>query len=135
MSAGRPTVYSEGMLDKAREYVYGGYEQCGDPVPTIAGLACELDVSRETIYSWAEDERKPEFADIVSRVRRQQERDLVRGSLKGDFNPKIAGMMLAKHGYSEKVQNEHTGKDGGPIEVSDAKERLMQRLKGGDEAG
>ena len=105
----RPTTYNENVLAKAREYAYGGYEQCGDPVPTVAGLACELDVSRETVYSWASDEDKAEFADIVSRVRRQQERDLVRGSLKGDLNPKIAGMMLAKHGYSEKVQNEHSG--------------------------
>jgi len=116
MPGGRPTKYNDEILSKAKDYVDGGYIECGDVIPQMAGLAIELSISRETIYDWCDDPEKQEFSDIVGRCLRAQERKLLNGSLKGDLNPTIAKLILTKHGYSERVQQEHMGENGGPIE-------------------
>jgi hypothetical protein len=116
MPGGRPTKYNDEILSKAKAYVDGGYIECGDVIPQMAGLAIELSISRETIYDWCDDPEKQEFSDIVGRCLRAQERKLLNGSLKGEMNPTIAKLLLTKHGYSERVQQEHMGENGGPIE-------------------
>ena len=116
MPGGRPTKYNDEILSKAKAYVDGGYLACGDVIPQMAGLAIELSISRETIYDWCDDPEKQEFSDIVGRCLRAQERKLLNGSLKGEMNPTIAKLILTKHGYSERVQQEHMGENGGPIE-------------------
>jgi hypothetical protein len=116
MPGGRPTKYNDEILSKAKDYVDGGYIECGDVIPQMAGLAIELSISRETIYDWCDDPEKQEFSDIVGRCLRAQERKLLNGSLKGEMNPTIAKLILTKHGYSERVQQEHMGENGGPIE-------------------
>jgi len=126
MPAGRPSKYSAEICLKGRLYVSGGYEQCGDAVPQIAGLAMELGISRDTVYEWAADPEKSEFSDIVASCMSAQERTLVNGSLKGDLNPTISKLLLCKHGHSERVQNELTGADGGAIEIA-AIERVITR--------
>lgn len=107
----RPTVYSDEVLEKASDYIEN-YAEYGDAVPTVAGMACEIGVSRETLYAWAKDVEKPEFSDILMRVMENQERKLVNGGLSGGFNPAITKMMLTKHGYSDKTDIDHSSKDG-----------------------
>jgi hypothetical protein len=108
---GRPATYKTSMVEIARRYI-ANHEDFDDPVPTVAGLACVLGVTRETCYAWSKDESKPEFSDILRELAQRQERILVRGGLKGDFNAPISKMMLTKHGYSDKVENDHTSSDG-----------------------
>jgi len=124
MAGGRPTKYNDEILAKARAYVDGGYIECGDVIPQMAGLAIELDISRETIYDWSDDPDKKEFSDIVAKCLRAQERKLLNGSLSGTLNSTIAKLILTKHGYSERIQQEHMGEDGGPISV------LLGEIKG-----
>ncbi len=107
----RPTDYNQELLDKAQDYVEN-YESYGDAVPTIAGLACELDMHRETLYAWSKDESKTEFSDIFKKVQQAQERKLVNGGLAGGFNPAVTKMMLTKHGYSDKQEIDHSSADG-----------------------
>jgi hypothetical protein len=45
----------------------------------------------------------------------KQERELLNGSLKGDYNATISKLMLTKHGYSDKVESEISGPGGGPM--------------------
>jgi len=111
----RPTKYSDEMCRKARLYVEGGYEDAGDAIPQIAGLAFELGISRETVRDWALDPDKAEFSGIVADCMSAQERKLVNGSLRGDLNPTISKLLLAKHGHSERISQELTGADGGPL--------------------
>ena len=111
MSGGRPTDYTPELVAKAWEYANGGWELAGDPVPTVAGLACEIGLSRDTCYEWAKHENK-EFSDILTSIAQNQERQLVKGGLRGDFNAPISKMMLTKHGYSDAVDNRHTSPDG-----------------------
>ena len=108
---GRPRTYKPDMVEKARRYI-ANHQDFDDPVPTVAGLACVLGVVRDTCYQWAKDEDKPEFSDILSELAQKQERCLVRGGLMSDFNAPIAKMMLTKHGYSDRVESDHTSSDG-----------------------
>ena len=106
---GRPTKLTEELLAKAEDYV-ANYESYGDAVPTAVGLALEIGVHRSTCYEWAkEDER---FSDIFTRVESTQERKLVNGGLEGKWNPAITTMMLTKHGYSDKLEQDLTSSDG-----------------------
>ena len=47
---GRPSELLE-TLEKAKEYLYGGYEKFDEVIPSIAGLACyaEVGASRSRI--------------------------------------------------------------------------------------
>lgn len=111
MPAGRPTDYTPELVAKAWGYAEGGWSAVGDPVPTVAGLACEIGVRRETCYAWAKDENK-EFSNILGKIAEEQERNLVRGGLGGDFNAPITKMMLTKHGYSDRIEQDNTSSDG-----------------------
>ena len=107
----RPTEYSEEKLELARAYIDGGWEEQGDVVPQIAGLALAVGIHRDTVYQWAKDDDKAEFSDIFTRVMHSQERCLVNHGLRGTFNPAITKMMLTKHGYSDKQELDHTSSD------------------------
>lgn len=116
---GRPSKMFE-SLGPARDYLAGGYTIDGGVIPTVAGLACYLGVSRSTVNKWAVDDKgEGGFSDIVEGILSMQEFKLVNGGLKGDYNPTIAKLLLTKHGYSDKAEmaHEHTGKDGAPMQV------------------
>ena len=106
---GRPTLYTPELLVKANEYIDGGWEKAGDAVPTVAGLACELNICRDTCYAWGDEGEKPEFSDILRKIAQKQERKLVNGGLEGGFNAAVTKMMLTKHGYSDKQEIDAKG--------------------------
>jgi len=84
---GRPTKYSEEIQAKADAYVDGGFADVGDVVPSLAGLAVEIGLTRETLYQWQKE--KPRFSDTLARLRWLQERLSLNGGLKGDMNSTI----------------------------------------------
>ena len=102
MPAGRPTKYSQEILDKSLDYLEN-YEKYGDAVPQIAGLSVHLKIARETLYEWSKQDDKTEFSDIFKQILEAQHKALVSGGLLGDFNPVITKLMLSKHGYSERT--------------------------------
>jgi hypothetical protein len=116
MPSGRLTDYSPKMVEKAWHYANGGWIKAGDKVPSVAGLACELGIHRETCYEWAKDKDKV-FSDILKAIAQKQERELLNNGLIGTFNPPITKMMLSKHGYSDATKQELSGPDGGAIPV------------------
>jgi len=111
MPAGRPSDYTPEIVEAAWAYANGGWQEAGDPVPSVAGLACEIGVHRETCYAWAKHEDK-EFSDILGKIAEEQERNLVKGGLGGDFNGSITKMMMTKHGYSDRIHQDNTSSDG-----------------------
>lgn len=84
----------------------------GDPVPTIAGLACVIGTTRKTCHEWANQPDKAEFRDILDELAQRQERELIAHGLAGNFNAPITKMMLTKHGYSDRIESDHTSSDG-----------------------
>ena len=112
MAGGRPTKYSDAMLEAAQDYVDGGYTT----VPTVAGLSLALNVTKSTVYKWGEEEGKEEFSDTLAKLQAVQENLLVSGGLSTEFSGTITKLMLSNHGYRETSATELSGKDGGPIE-------------------
>ena len=83
---GRPSELPE-TLEKAREYLMGGWELVGDVIPTIAGLACYSGKRRNTLYDYAN--QNEEFSNIVEGILALQENRVINGSLRGLLNPTI----------------------------------------------
>ncbi len=109
MSAGRPTDYTADIQLAADAYVDGGFIECGDIVPSRAGLAVELGCSRQTLKNWEVNDK---FLGTLDRLNFLQERISLNGGLKGDLNSTIVKLLLANHGYSDKVQQDVTSSDG-----------------------
>ena len=95
MPAGRPTKYTPELLEAAWAYLEH-YEEAGDPVPSVVGLALSIGITKKTCYEWAKDADKTEFSDILTRVEAQQEQKLIAGGLTQGFNPAITKMMMTK---------------------------------------
>jgi hypothetical protein len=111
---GRPPKFTPELIEQARGYI----DSCVDEyvegklhaanVPSIAGLARWLNVSRETIYAWREENK--EFSDICLDVLSEQEKRLASFGLAGVYNPTITKLMMSKHGYTEKTETDITSK-------------------------
>lgn len=119
MVIGRPTVYSEETLEKTVDYLEN-YQSHGDVIPSIVGLARVLEVCRDTVHAWLRDEEKEDFSYIVRKLLSEQERALINGGLKGDMNANITKLVLGKHGYTEKRDQNNTGSVSIVIDKDDA---------------
>lgn len=135
----RPTLYTEEILTKAREYILA----CKDDeiereskqgqtvyklkakLPTKGGLARYLGVSRDTLYEWSSVHE--EFSDIMEELGAEQEDRLINNGLSGDYNPTIAKVLLTKHGYADKQEIDHTTK-GEKMNDTEAIRELTQKL-------
>lgn len=103
----RPTTYNQDVIDMAREYLVE-YENEGEVIPTVVGLCKFIGRSKATIYNWIKDDDKKEFLDIVNEIEEYQHIKLVSGGLSGTYNNMITKLMLSKHGYSDKVEQDIT---------------------------
>ena len=128
---GRPTKYTIEMEERALAYVSGGYQQEGHIIPSISGMALTLDISRETLYAWSDDEHKG-FSDILAKILNRQEKVLIAKGLMKTFDSGLARLGLGKHGYHEKVDNTHTGKGGGPIQTIELVPLKSNKEEGGE---
>lgn len=125
---GAPSKLTEAMVRKAQEYYDveatdkpikdGGGNIIGHDVnlPTKEGLALYLNVSRKTLYNWAEDTEeaytglneeeialKEKFLHIFDKIMSEQGKRLINKGLAGKYNPLIGKMLLSKHGYKDAV--------------------------------
>lgn len=115
-AGGRPTKLSQALIDAAARHVDEFDVSTATLLPTIEGLALELNISRDTVYDWekvpeatdnnAEDvELHLQFSYIVSNLRSKQAYKLIQNSLVNRYNPTIAKLILSgKHGYIEKSE-------------------------------
>jgi len=77
--------------------------------PSMVGLACHLGVSRQALYMWLDGEylerldgeAKTRVLDMLSRARDRIETITIERSMTGDYNPKIAAMVLTNFGYTK----------------------------------
>lgn len=108
MKKGRPTDYSEEILDKAREYLLNLPQD--EVIHSIEGLSDYLCIARSTIYDWASQEEKKDFSDILGKILVKQGKSLVNGGLNGKLNSTITKLILTKHDYRDEVKKEIEGK-------------------------
>lgn len=110
-------------LEEAQAFAYQGNVKV-QSLPkmramTITGLCIFLDIDRAT---WGEYGRREGFSVVTTRVEEIIRSQKFEGAAAGLLNPNIIARDL---GLADR--QEHTGKDGGPIEVS-ARERLSSRI-------
>ena len=106
---GRPSKLTDELVEKAADYLKN-YTKYGDAFPSAAGLACELGISRSTLYKWADE--NVYFSDMLDNINVKQERVLLANGITGEFNAAITKLVLAKHDYSDKVAQDVTSSDG-----------------------
>lgn len=118
----RPLEITEELLVKARKFIEERSNvSVHSLLPTIEGLALELGIHRDTVYAWEEaGEKSPEeenysellaeFSDIVKELRSAQAEKLIQNGLQTRYNPMMAKLMLSKHGYVEKSEQDITSK-------------------------
>ena len=101
---GRPTKWTKILENKALDYI-DNYEEekYGHSIPTIAGLAVLLNITRVTLHVWAKEQRG-DFSYILERLMAMQETTLINRGLASEFQPTITKLMLTKHGYSDKSE-------------------------------
>lgn len=107
MPAGRPTKYTPELLEKAYEYLYQ-WEELGDPIPMLCGLAVHCDINKGTVSDWQNDEEKGEFSEICARIMAEQERVLLQKGLTRIHDNSLTKLLLMRHGYSDKQEIDHT---------------------------
>lgn len=110
---GRPSKLTDEAREKAFAYVNGGWKDCDDVFPTAAGLACELQVNKDTLYEWAKKDE--DFSDTLKALNMNQERTVINGGARGDITHVVTKLVLANHNYGEKAEVAHTGPGGAPL--------------------
>lgn len=106
----RPTKYNDEVVKKAYEYI-DNYADYDDMIPSIEGLAEVLDLCRETLYDWAKQEDK-QFSDILRKLLAKQQKVLINNGLSNTFNSAITKLVLGKHGFHDKVDQDLKSSDG-----------------------
>lgn len=110
MTTGRPSKLTDAVIEQAGRYASKEYLALGEVIPTVEGLAVYLNVSRKTLYNWKVESE--EFLHILEDLMARQAKELFSNGLTGDFNPTITKLILTKHGYSDRVEQDVTSSDG-----------------------
>lgn len=124
----RPTKYKPETGDHICEMIAEG---------TSASKACKsVGIALKTMYEWlrvheefsnnyahARDHQADTFADQMCDIA-DEEKDVARAKLKIDARKWVAARMKPKS-WGDKVQQEITGKDGGPLEVATIERKIV----------
>ena len=104
---GRPSKLTDAVIEQAWKYLSDTASispRAGGMIPTKEKLALTLKVSRQTLDNWAGD--SSDFLDILNTLEQIQADTLLQHGLLGTYNSTIAKLMLSKHGYIEKSEQD-----------------------------
>lgn len=118
MPGGRPTDYDPAFCEKVVEW--------GALGKSIAWMAAELDVSRQSIYEWASVH--PEFSDAIARAKEKAQKwwedagqaNMLMAPGAGTFNGSVWSRSMAARfpdDWREKTETALTGANGGPVQI------------------
>lgn len=123
-AGGRPSEYKAEFVAKADEYL----KSCEDlrengelkvKLPKIEGFALYLGVSKQSLYTWAE--QHPELLDALEKIKAVQKEKLIDNGLSGAYNSTIAKLVLSSdHDMREKSETGITVKKDGATALADA---------------
>lgn len=120
---GRPTKYCDEIVQKARDYITN-YKDHEHAMPSIVGMAIVLNISKSTLYDWADQEGNA-FSDILDECMDNQELTLFNNALTNQFNASIAKLALGKHGYHDKADNTIAGPGGTPVQIAEVQRTIV----------
>ncbi len=110
---GAPSKYTDEVKLKIAEYLEAHLDN--NDVPSVAGLAVFLSISKKTLYNWGEDD--PGLLHTLETLKNIQEAKLLKGGLNGTYNATIVKLMLANHGYRDRQDITSDDKSISPILV------------------
>ena len=102
---GRPTKWSPEVEARALWYVREGWKTEGDAIPSVCGLAVVLGLNKCTLEDWRTHDNK-NFSGILAELLMTQERVLLNQGLLGNYNSNLTKLVLGKHGYHDRVEQE-----------------------------
>lgn len=121
---GRPSKYSPAYCDEVISTLSEGH--------SVTAFAGRIGVARSTVFKWAEEHR--EFSDALkigqAKAVEFWERILATVAREGKGNATAAIFALknrASDDWADRVVQEHTGKDGGPVKIEGMSEREIGR--------
>lgn len=109
-AGGRPTKLTPELIAKAEKYLDDNDALGpGALLPTIERLCLTLGIDDDTYYEWRQ--KNDRFSGIAKRLRLSSADKLQQNSLAGRWNPLISKLLLSKHGYVEKTEQDisHSG--------------------------
>lgn len=107
---GRPSKYDPAFCEALIEFMGKGY--------SLTAFAGEIGVARSTINEWMAEHH--EFSEATRVGQAKRTRALETTLLAGESGPKVTGHIFAlknadPEGWKDKVQQELSGPEGGPI--------------------
>lgn len=130
---GRPRAFA--TVEELQQGIDEYFADCeaNDKAATVSGLACALDVDRQTLLNYREDNH--EFFGTVKKAIQRIEADKADKALRGKYNTTFAIFDLKNnHGWrDEKHIQEKSEQDvkhsATPETIDDLAERVANRLK------
>ena len=121
---GRPTTYKDAYPNEVIEHLAQGF--------TLASWAGTVGVHRDTVYEWASKHQAFSDAIKIGRSKGQHvwEKRLTNQAEKGEGNTAaiiFAMKNLYRDDWADRIVNEHTGADGGPIKTEDMSMKEVAR--------
>ncbi len=112
MPAGRPTDFKPELGNEILNLMTEGL--------SLAAAAASVGIHRQRVYEWLE--RHPEFADIIKLAQAKRQLFLERRLLSATEGPVVTSSIFALKNaagedWRDKQQHEHSGPDGGPINI------------------
>ena len=142
-AGGAPTKYRPAMIDKVKEYLQTCEHE--KALPSIVGLSVVLGVARRSLEGWKVlshkdlDEKKyPMFEEFLHMLRRVSDAQLIallQNGLNQTWNSTIVKLVLAKHGYHDKVEQVGQGSPtvhislGAPVVAREVISEVVKELK------
>jgi len=110
---GRPSTYDPAYCEAVIDFMGQGY--------SLTAFAGHIKCARSTINEWMA--AHPEFSEAVKIGQARRTASLEEGLLSSEVGPRVTARIFALKNaapdeWRDKVTNEHTGPDGGPIESS-----------------
>lgn len=123
-TVGRPSLYKPEYCQLVLDM--------GAEGKTVVQMAVAIDVTRATIYEWADVH--PEFSDALTRARNRAQawweeagqNNLATQQFNGNLYNKIVASRF-RDDYGDKQSIEHTGANGGPIKTEAVARPQMTR--------
>lgn len=109
-------------IDKKTGKEWTTYEQKANAVPTLQRFAADNGLDSDNFSLWAAEpeceSKRPGFIGAYKRAKQLQHDWVIACSMTGFFNPAFA-IFFAKNnmGMRDRFENEHSGPNGGPIQV------------------
>ena len=81
-------------------------------IPTAVGLCAYINIGTSTIHVWDKDEEKVEFRAVLDKIKQVQHVIALNGGMTGVYSAPIVKLLLTKHGYSDKSEQDIKSSDG-----------------------